>query len=44
MYKNKTQFTGWQKSVFQSLSQVVQGKMFVNEAKKNRNAHAMMTL
>jgi hypothetical protein len=40
----KIKFTGWQKIVFQSLSQVVQGKMSVNEAKKNRNAQAIMTL
>lgn len=40
----KTKFTGWQNIVFQSLSHVVQGKMSVNEAKKNRNAQAMITL
>lgn len=36
--------TGLQSAVFQKLLHDVHGKSFVNDAKKNRNDHAIITL
>lgn len=41
---NGIKLTGRQAGVFHSLSQLVQGSMVVNEAKKKRKAQAMITL